>query len=102
MLSSLPIMLFNAVFSRFPFFLDPLVAVVVCQLVCVEFGLDVVLGVIGVAIHGVDGSSIPDDQMRYAILWRICRWYTMSWEYKSCRSLAPLLSRASDTRVKIL
>ena len=44
------------------------VAVVVCRLVCVEFGLDVVLKAVGVAIHGVDGSSITDDQMRYAIL----------------------------------
>ena len=27
-----------------------------------------VLGAVNVAIHGVDGSSRPDDQMKYAIL----------------------------------
>ena len=46
-------------------------------------------------------SSIPDDQMMYKILRRVCRWYTMSWDYESRWSLAPLLSRATDISTKI-
>ena len=65
----------------FRFCLDPFVAVVACCLGRVEFGLDFVLEAVRVVIHRVDGSSIPDDQMRYVILRRVCCWYTMSWEY---------------------
>ena len=61
------------VFFPFSFLPDPFVAVVIYQLVPVEFGSDIVLKAVGVAIHSVDGFSIPDDQMRYAILWRDCQ-----------------------------
>ena len=45
----------------FRFFLDPFIAVVVCRLVLVDVGLDVVLEFVEVEIRGVDGSSMPDD-----------------------------------------
>ena len=49
---------------------------------------------VGVVLHGVFRCSNPDDHMRYVMRWCV-------WEYESCLSLAPLLSRASDTRVKM-
>ena len=83
------------------FFFAPVAAAVISRIFCVEFIVVAVLEAMGVTIHGVDGSSSPDDQMRYEILWRVCWRYRMSWEYVSCQSLAPLLRRASDTRVNI-
>ena len=64
----------------FRFLVAPVVAAVVSHpfLFRVEFVLVAVLEDVGVAIHGVDESSRPGDQMRYAILWRVCRRYTMS------------------------
>ena len=53
----------------FQFFLDPVVDVVGICLFCVEFSVVAVLRAVRVAIHGVEGFSSPDDQMRYVILW---------------------------------
>ena len=60
------------------FFLDPVVAAVISRLFCVEFDVVAVLGAVGVAIHGVEGSSSADDQMRYVIFQCICRRSTTS------------------------
>ena len=64
----------------FPFFLAPVVAVVVNRLIVLDFVAVAVLEAVGVAIHGVDESFRPDDQMRYAILWRVF------WRYASLGS----------------
>ena len=64
----------------FQFVLAPVIAAVVSRLFCVEFFAVAVLEAVGVAIHDVDGSSSPDDQMSYTSLWRVCQRYTMSCE----------------------
>ena len=65
-----------------------------------ELAVVVVSEPVGVVIHGVDGSPSPEDQMMYAIILRVCRRYTTSWEYESTWSRVPWLGRAIITRVK--
>ena len=57
---------------------------------------------VGVAVHRVDGSSIPEEEMRYAIRRRVCRKSSTSWEYESHQSVVSSLSSAIETRVNIL
>ena len=65
--------------SPLPIFPAPVVAADVSRLF---FNFEVVsvavLGTVGVTIHGFDGSSRPDDQMRYAIIRRGCQRNTIS------------------------
>ena len=69
----------------FRFFLGPAVLLFALCRFCAELVVVVVSEAVGVAIHGVDGSPSLEDQMRYAILLRVCRRYTMSWEYEWLR-----------------
>ena len=82
-------------------FIASVVAAIVSRLFHAEFVAVAVLEAAGVAIHGVDWCSSRDNQMRYAILWRVCQRSTTSWEYESRRSLVLLLRRANVTSLKI-
>ena len=55
-------------FLFFRFFLGPAVVVFAVRLFCVQSVAVVVSAAVGVAIHGVEGSQSPEDQMRYASL----------------------------------